>query len=89
MLRNVRVQFFKKLIPVVPDIYRKYNSSDLISKMVDRVEALQNIYLRVYYPDNTLLDRYFVMLLHDLPFLKLNHLNYISDKYLAPLESIF
>ena len=64
MLRNVRVQFFKKLIPVVPDIYRKYNSSDLISKMVDRVEALQNIYLR---------DR----------------LNYISDKYLAPLESIF
>lgn len=50
MLRNVRVQFFKKLIPVVPDIYRKYNSSDLISKMVDRVEALQNIYLRVYYP---------------------------------------
>ncbi|RIP35976.1 thiol reductant ABC exporter subunit CydC [Staphylococcus gallinarum] len=50
MLRNVRVQFFKKIIPVVPDIYRKYNSSDLISKMVDRVEALQNIYLRVYYP---------------------------------------
>ncbi|MCG7339775.1 amino acid ABC transporter ATP-binding/permease protein [Staphylococcus sp. ACRSN] len=50
MLRNVRVQFFQKLIPVVPNIYRKYNSSDLISRMIDRVEALQNIYLRVYYP---------------------------------------
>ena len=50
MLRDVRVQFLKKLIPAVPDIYRKFNSSDLISRMVSRVEALQNIYLRVYYP---------------------------------------
>ena len=38
------------LYPVVPDIYRKFNSSDLITKMISRVEALQNIYLRVYYP---------------------------------------
>ncbi|MDW5472401.1 thiol reductant ABC exporter subunit CydC [Staphylococcus equorum] len=50
MLRNVRVQFFKHLIPVVPDVYRKFNSSDLIARMIGRVEALQNIYLRVYYP---------------------------------------
>lgn len=50
MLRNVRTQFFKGLVRVVPDVYRKYNSSDLISRMVSRVEALQNIYLRVYYP---------------------------------------
>ncbi|MEJ7485931.1 thiol reductant ABC exporter subunit CydC [Staphylococcus pasteuri] len=50
MLRNVRTQFFKELVRVVPDVYRKYNSSDLISRMVSRVEALQNIYLRVYYP---------------------------------------
>lgn len=50
MLRNVRVQFLKMLYPVVPDIYRKFNSSDLITKMISRVEALQNIYLRVYYP---------------------------------------
>ncbi len=26
------------------------SSSDLISRMISRVEALQNIYLRVYYP---------------------------------------
>ena len=32
MLRNVRVQFLKMLYPVVPDIYRKFNSSDLITK---------------------------------------------------------
>ncbi|WP_154895387.1 thiol reductant ABC exporter subunit CydC [Staphylococcus pasteuri] len=50
MLRNVRTQFFKGLVRVVPDVYRKYNSSDLISRMVSGVEALQNIYLRVYYP---------------------------------------
>jgi len=50
MLRDVRVQFFRKLLPVVPDVYRKFNSSDLIARMIGRVEALQNLYLRVYYP---------------------------------------
>jgi hypothetical protein len=42
--RNVRVQFFQGLVKVIPDVYRKFNSSDLISRMVSRVEALQNIY---------------------------------------------
>ena len=46
----MRVQFFQGLVKVIPDVYRKFNSSDLISRMVSRVEALQNIYLRVYYP---------------------------------------
>ncbi|ANZ34035.1 thiol reductant ABC exporter subunit CydC [Staphylococcus carnosus] len=50
MLRDIRVQFFSGLTQVVPDIYRKFKSSDLISRMVSSVEALQNIYLRVYYP---------------------------------------
>ncbi len=50
MLRDVRVQLLQHLIPRVPNIYRKYKSSDLISKMISKVEALQNIYLRVYYP---------------------------------------
>lgn len=27
MLRDVRIQFLKKLIPSVPDVYRKFNSS--------------------------------------------------------------
>ena len=49
MLRNIRVQFVKTF-PRVPNIYRKFRSSDLISRMVNKVESLQNIYLRVYYP---------------------------------------
>ena len=50
MLRDVRVQFFKGLIPVIPDVYRKFKATELLSNMVSRIEALQNIYLRVYYP---------------------------------------
>src|SRR5699024_8470679 len=50
MLRNVRVQFFKHIIPIVTDGYRKFKFSDLLGLMVCRLEALQNIYLRVYYP---------------------------------------
>ena len=41
---------FGKLVNVIPNVYRKLSSSDLISRMISRVEALQNIYLRVYYP---------------------------------------
>ena len=47
MLRDIRVQFFGKLVNVIPNVYRKLSSSDLISRMISRVEALQNIYLRV------------------------------------------
>lgn len=50
MLRDVRVQFLEKLIPRVPNLYRQYSSADLLTKMISKVEALQNIYLRVYYP---------------------------------------
>ncbi|PSH08882.1 amino acid ABC transporter ATP-binding/permease protein [Staphylococcus argenteus] len=50
MLRGIRVQFFGKLVNVIPNVYRKLSSSDLIARMISRVEALQNIYLRVYYP---------------------------------------
>ncbi|MBO0928473.1 amino acid ABC transporter ATP-binding/permease protein [Staphylococcus sp. 30400_3112M30941] len=50
MLRDIRVQFFEKMVNVIPNVYRKLSSSDLIARMISRVEALQNIYLRVYYP---------------------------------------
>ena len=50
MLRDVRVQFLEKLIPRVPNLYRQYSSGDLLTKMISKVEALQNIYLRVFYP---------------------------------------
>lgn len=41
MLRDIRVQFFGKLVNVIPNVYRKLSSSDLISRMISRVEALQ------------------------------------------------
>ncbi|NBK46956.1 cysteine ABC transporter ATP-binding protein [Staphylococcus delphini] len=50
MLRDVRVQLYRAIIPIVPDVFRKFRSSDLLGKMVTQVETLQNIYLRVYYP---------------------------------------
>lgn len=50
MLRNIRVELFKYLIPIVPNVFRRYRSSDLLTQMVNNVERLQNILLRVYYP---------------------------------------
>ena len=50
MLRDVRVQLYRALIPIVPDVFRKFRSSDLLGRMVTQVESLQNVYLRVYYP---------------------------------------
>ncbi|WP_432370361.1 thiol reductant ABC exporter subunit CydC [Staphylococcus chromogenes] len=50
MLRDVRVQFYKTLVPIVPNVFRHFKTSDLLGKMVSQIESLQNIYLRVYYP---------------------------------------
>ncbi|WP_323703106.1 thiol reductant ABC exporter subunit CydC [Mammaliicoccus sp. Dog046] len=50
MLRDIRVELFNYLIPIVPNIFRKYRTSDLLTQMVNNVERLQNILLRVYYP---------------------------------------
>lgn len=50
MLRNMRIELFKHLIPIVPNVFRKYRSSDLLTQMVNNIERLQNMLLRVYYP---------------------------------------
>ncbi|MCJ0963887.1 thiol reductant ABC exporter subunit CydC [Mammaliicoccus sciuri] len=50
MLRDIRVNLFNQLIPIVPNVFRRYRSSDLLTQMVNHVERLQNILLRVYYP---------------------------------------
>ncbi|WP_239750202.1 thiol reductant ABC exporter subunit CydC [Mammaliicoccus sp. H-M34] len=50
MLRDIRVDLFNHLIPIVPNVFRRYRSSDLLTQMVNNVERLQNILLRVYYP---------------------------------------
>lgn len=50
ILSNLRVHFFEKLEPLVPTIFQKYRSGDLLSRIVGDVESLQNFFLRVYYP---------------------------------------
>ncbi|SFD83790.1 ATP-binding cassette, subfamily C, CydC [Lentibacillus persicus] len=50
ILSNLRVTFFKKLEPLAPEIFHKYRSGDLLSRIVGDVETLQNFFLRVFYP---------------------------------------
>ncbi|RKL67133.1 thiol reductant ABC exporter subunit CydC [Salipaludibacillus neizhouensis] len=50
ILSNLRVHFFERLEPLVPGIFQKYRSGDLLSRIVGDVESLQNFFLRVYYP---------------------------------------
>nr|WP_263314063.1 thiol reductant ABC exporter subunit CydC [Mammaliicoccus sp. Marseille-Q6498] len=50
MLRDIRLELFNHLIDIVPNVFRRYRSSDLLTQMVNNVERLQNILLRVYYP---------------------------------------
>lgn len=55
ILSNLRVTFFEKLEPLVPHLFRKYTSGDLLARIVGDVESLQNFFLRVFYPPIVLL----------------------------------
>ncbi|WP_312094951.1 thiol reductant ABC exporter subunit CydC [Niallia sp.] len=55
ILSNLRVAFFEKLTPLIPQIYHKYRSGDLLARVVGDVESLQNFFLRVFYPPLVLL----------------------------------
>ena len=50
MLSHLRVSFFEKLVPLVPNVFQKYRSGDLLARIVGDVESLQNFFLRVFYP---------------------------------------
>ncbi|WP_280770421.1 thiol reductant ABC exporter subunit CydC [Salipaludibacillus daqingensis] len=50
ILSNLRVHFFEKIMPLAPQIFQKYRSGDLLSRIVGDVESLQNFFLRVFYP---------------------------------------
>ncbi|MCT2535379.1 thiol reductant ABC exporter subunit CydC [Aquibacillus koreensis] len=50
ILSNMRVAFFEKLEPLVPHVFQKYRSGDLLGRVVGDVESLQNLFLRVVYP---------------------------------------
>lgn len=55
MLGNLRVSFFERLSPLAPELYSKYRSGDLLSRIIGDVESLQNFLLRVFYPPIVLL----------------------------------
>jgi len=55
ILSNVRIAFYEKLTPLVPRIFHKYRSGDLLARVVGDVESLQNFFLRVFYPPIVLL----------------------------------
>jgi ATP-binding cassette, subfamily C, bacterial CydC len=55
ILSNLRVAFFEKLTPLIPQISHKYRSGDLLARVVGDVESLQNFFLRVFYPPLVLL----------------------------------
>ncbi|WP_226035184.1 thiol reductant ABC exporter subunit CydC [Aquibacillus saliphilus] len=55
ILSNLRVAFFEKLEPLVPNVFHKYRSGDLLGRVVGDVESLQNFFLRVFYPPLVLL----------------------------------
>ena len=59
MLSNIRVSFYEKLEPLVPTIFHKYRSGDLLARIVGDVEALQNFFLRVFYPPVVLMLVFF------------------------------
>ncbi|WP_239762200.1 MULTISPECIES: thiol reductant ABC exporter subunit CydC [unclassified Mammaliicoccus] len=63
MLRDIRVSLFNQLIPIVPNVFRRYRSSDLLTQMVNHVERLQNILLRVYYPPIVIIITTFITIL--------------------------
>lgn len=63
MLRDIRVNLFNQLIPIVPNVFRRYRSSDLLMQMVNHVERLQNILLRVYYPSIVIIITTFITIL--------------------------
>ncbi|KAB7704697.1 thiol reductant ABC exporter subunit CydC [Bacillus aerolatus] len=50
ILSNLRVSFYEKLEPLAPQVFQKYRSGDLLSRIVGDVESLQNFFLRVFYP---------------------------------------
>jgi len=50
ILGRLRVFFYEKLEPLVPGVFLKYRSGDLLSRVVADVENLQYFFLRIVYP---------------------------------------
>lgn len=50
ILTDIRVWFYKKLEPLAPSHLYKYKSGDLLSRIVNDISALDNLYIRILSP---------------------------------------
>ena len=50
LLKEYRVWVYKKIEPCAPAILHKYNSADLLRRLVSDIESLDNIYIRLLLP---------------------------------------
>ncbi len=50
ILAKLRVQVFRKIIPLSPAVLDRYRHSDLLNRLVADVDTLDNLYLRVIAP---------------------------------------
>ena len=63
MLSNLRVAFYENIEPLVPGVFHRFRSGDLLARIVGDVETLQNFFLRVFYPPIVLLLVFFSTIL--------------------------
>jgi len=50
ILAGLRVWFYRKLEPLVPAVLSKYRSGDVLGRLVEDIDTLDNLYLRVLSP---------------------------------------
>lgn len=50
ILAKLRVQVFKKLIPLSPSVLNRYRNTDLLNRLVTDVDTLDGLYLRLLAP---------------------------------------
>ncbi len=50
MLADLRVRFFARLVPLVPEGLRGLRGGDVLSRFVADVDSLQDLYLRALGP---------------------------------------
>lgn len=55
MLSNLRVSFYQKIEPLAATIFQRFQSGDLLARIVGDIESLQHYFLRVLYPPVVLL----------------------------------
>ncbi|MET3683329.1 ATP-binding cassette subfamily C protein CydC [Alkalibacillus flavidus] len=63
MLKHIRVHFFDRLQQLSPARLQRLKSGDLLSRAVNDVESLQNVFLRVIYPPIVLVLIFFATIL--------------------------